>query len=416
MNAPGRARAAVIAVGTELVADGRVDGNGVSIGRMLAGQGIDVALRVQVPDDETDLARALDETSSRHTLVIVTGGLGPTMDDVTREAAARAFQLTLEEDAAVLKRIDDRLRSRGRAMSPAARRQAMVPSGARVLANSAGTAPGLLLELPGRGRIFFLPGVPHEMHTMMVEQVLPRLLDLSGPPRATQGLKVGGLTEVQVQERLERALGAAPVAVTILASPGEVTVILRADSREDLDSLAARVREQLGEHLLGDDLEAGVEDAVGGLLRARGMTLATAESCTAGLLGALITRVSGSSAWYRQGWITYADEAKIVQLGVPAATLREHGAVSEPVAAIMASEARARSGTSWGLSITGVAGPTGGSESKPVGLVFIGLAGAGGTTVTRHLFPGDRETIRLFSSRTALHRLWQALCAESDRA
>jgi len=416
MNAPGRARAAVIAVGTELVADGRADGNGVSIGRLLAGLGIDVALRMQVPDEEEELARALDETSLHHPLVIVTGGLGPTMDDVTREAAARAFHLTLEEDAGVLKAIDERLRSRGRALSPAARRQALVPRGARVLANSAGTAPGLWLELPGRGRIFFLPGVPHEMQTMMFEQVVPRLADLCRPPRALCGLKVGGLSEVQVQERLERALGADQVAVTILASPGEVSVILRADEPRVLDPLVARVKAQLGEHFLGDDLQAGIEDVVGALLRARGMTLATAESCTAGLLGALITRVSGSSAWYRQGWITYADEAKITQLGVPAETLREHGAVSEPVAAIMASEARARSGASWGISITGVAGPTGGSESKPVGLVFIGLAGDGETRVTRHLFPGDRETIRLFAARTALHRLWQALSAGSDRS
>jgi nicotinamide-nucleotide amidase len=405
-------QAALLAVGTELLADGRPDTNGIAISRLLAARGIATGLRVQLPDEVETIARVLGEAASRYPLLIVTGGLGPTMDDVTREALARAFGLGLTEHPAALEQIEARLRSRGRPMTAVSRRQALVPQGAEVLPNPAGTAPGVLLGAPGGARIFLLPGVPHEMHRMMAEQVLPRLAGAAGPPLAWRALKAAGLTEVQVQEKVADLADAHPSAsLTLLAAPMEITIIFRAGEPREADRLAGLAAGRLGEAVFSEDPDRGLEEATGSLLRERGLTLATAESCTGGLLGSLVTRVPGSSTWYRQGWITYANESKTSALGVPAELWQREGAVSEAVAEAMAAGARRLSGASHALSITGIAGPEGGSPEKPVGLVYIGLASPGGCAVTRHVFPGDRETIRLFAARAALNRLRLALRA-----
>ena len=406
-EAPG---GAIVAVGTELVADGRPDGNGVAISRLLAARGIATRLRVLVPDDELEIARVLVETARSHRLILVTGGLGPTVDDVTREAAARAFGMTLAEEPRVLQELTEKMQSRGRELTPAGRRQAMVPVGAEALPNRSGTAPGIAITLPSGALVFLMPGVPHEMQTMMVDQVLPRLAAWAGAPLAWRGLKAAGLTEVQAQERVSDLLGSSPgSSLTLLASPMEITLIFRAGDPRETDRLARLAAARLGDNLVTEDLGLGLEDVTGRLLERRGLTLATAESCTGGLLGSLVTRVPGSSKWFLQGWVTYANEAKIAALGVPGDLLAAHGAVSEPVAASMASRARDLSGASRSLSITGVAGPDGGTEEQPVGLVFVGLASAKGCVVTRHHFLGDRETIRLFAARMALDRLRRSL-------
>jgi nicotinamide-nucleotide amidase len=413
MNRTLPIRAALVAVGTELLADGRPDTNGTAISRLLAARGVATGLRVQVPDEEEPIARVLSEAAPHFPVIIVTGGLGPTVDDVTRQALARAFGLGLAEDPEALEQIEARLRSRGREITPASRRQALVPHGAETLANPAGTAPGVFLAAPGGAWIFLLPGVPHEMLRMMVEQVLPRLSAAAGPPLAWKGLKAAGLTEVQVQEKVLDLMDSSPSAsLTLLASPMEISLIFRAADPREADRLARRAAERLGDAVFSEELETGLEQAAGRLLKRRGLTLATAESCTGGLLGSLVTRVPGSSGWYLQGWITYSNESKTSSLGVPAGIWQRDGAVSEATAEAMAVAARSLSGASHALSISGIAGPDGGTPDRPVGLVYIGLATGAGCAVTRHLFPGDRETIRLFAARAALNRLRLALTAE----
>jgi nicotinamide-nucleotide amidase len=404
--------AAIIAVGTELVLDGRSDTNGVTVARLLASRGIDARMRLIVPDDEEEIALALEDVQRRFQIIIVTGGLGPTIDDVTREAACKAFDLDLQEDRGVLDSLKERCRALGREMSSQSARQAMVPHGATVLPNASGTAPGLQLTVAGTS-IFLLPGVPHEMELMMRDHVLNRLDVLglrAGSPRSvSRALKVSGMTEVEVQERILDLLGqpgeARAIDLTLLASPAEITVILRG-AREDLIAHAfERVRERLGRAVFAEDLDTGIEAAVGRALEKRGLSLAAAESCTGGLLAEMITRVPGSSSWFTQAWVTYCNEAKISLLGIEPALIVRHGAVSAEVAEAMAEAARRISGASIAVSISGIAGPSGASPGKPIGLAYLGVADRVGTRVTRHLFAGDREAIRLFSARTTLNRV-----------
>ncbi|HKY32010.1 MAG TPA: CinA family nicotinamide mononucleotide deamidase-related protein [Candidatus Polarisedimenticolia bacterium] len=397
-------QAALIAVGTELVSYGRTDANGVFLARLLARRGIAAGLRQQVPDDERSIATALSAAAQAFPVTIVTGGLGPTVDDRTREAIALAFGTPLREDPLVLAGIHERLRSRGRPILPASARQAQVPLGASVLANLEGTAPGLHIVRPDGAMAFFLPGVPHEMRRMAEQEVAPRLP--AGAPLAWQGMKVSGMTEMEVQQTVLERLGpAAEPRLTILASPMEITVILRGDDPEQAARLAAEARAALGPRLVSHDADEGLEHAVASLFSRGGATLAAAESCTGGLLGAMLTRLPGASSWFLQGWVTYSDAAKSTALGIDAALIARHGAVSEEVAGAMASAAARLSGATHAVSITGIAGPAGATADKPVGLVYIGLHGPGGLAVTRHRFPGDREAIRLFAARTALDRL-----------
>jgi nicotinamide-nucleotide amidase len=412
MSRPETVHAAVIAIGTELLEEGRPDTNGATISRLLASKGVRTVRRLLVGDDEEEIAASLREMQGRFPVVIATGGLGPTVDDVTREGVCRAFDLDLLEDPVILERIAERYRARGREMSPWVARQALMPRGSEALPNAAGTAPGILLRRPGDGLVVLLPGVPHEMERMMREQVLPLIEELAperGSTLRVRAFKVSGLSEVEVQGRI---LDLFPVgspeetpALTLLASPAEISVILRGRDAALLDAAFRDARARLGDHVFAEDLETGLETAVGRLLASRGLTLACAESCTGGMRGALITRVPGSSGWFLQGWVTYSNEAKRTMLQVDSALVEEHGAVSADVASAMALAARRLSGADIGVAITGIAGPEGGTPDKPVGLVHIAVATAGGCRATKHLFAGDRETIRLFSARTALNRV-----------
>jgi nicotinamide-nucleotide amidase len=374
--------------------------------------GIDVIQRTLLPDDDAAIAGALREWDGRVGLVIATGGLGPTSDDLSREGICRAFGLELHEDPAVLAAIRTRYRARGVEVSAWSARQAQVPAGAEVLANEAGTAPGLMLARPSGTRFILLPGVPHEMEHLMVRAVLPRLeaeaRAAGWMPRQRRGFKVSGMVEVQVQEALDGLEGTGAgegVGLTLLASPGEISVILRAHDTPLLDRAAAEARARLGSRIFTENLDDGLEHAVGRLLHQRGFTLATAESCTGGLLGQLVTRVPGASGWYVQGWITYANEAKSTLLGVDPAVIQAHGAVSEEVARAMAEGACARARTDRALAITGIAGPDGGTPDKPVGLTFVALASGASCVARRYQLGGDRDVNRLYAARLALNLL-----------
>ncbi len=409
--------AAILAVGTELLSDGRVDTNGVTLSRVLAAEGVATGLRLQLADDPEAIGTWLARCADAFPVVIVSGGLGPTLDDVTRDAVSAAFGLPLRRDARVLSGLEARYRSRGREVTEPVARQADVPAGAVVLPNRDGTAPGLLLERPGGGVVVLLPGVPHEMERIMTEEALPRLRGLwSGradaeAPIVRPGLKVAGLYEVDVQSRVADLFEGHPEWLTLLASAGEITVIVGAPDPVRARELLRGVRARLGDHVFTEDPDEGLEHVVARGLTESGLRLAIAESCTGGLLGSMLTRVPGASSWFVQGWITYSDDSKHAALGVDPGLIRRCGAVSAEVAEAMAAAARERSGADLAVSITGIAGPDGGTTEKPVGLVYIGLADADASRATKHRFPGGRETVRMLSARNALDRIRRRLIA-----
>lgn len=401
-------RAELVGVGSELLGLGRRDSNGDWLQARLEEIGIRTALRTLVEDDPERIASVVRAALQRSAVAIVTGGLGPTEDDRTREGLARALDRPLERDPARLRRLglepDD-----GRA------RQADRPRGSAWIDNPVGSAPGLEVARGGC-LLFALPGVPAEMKAMFRQSALPRLLELPRPRIVRAGVTIAGLRESEVDERIRDLYGAHGVEITILASPDAIELhfvtgdpsVAEAESRRRLERVEGEVRRRLGRAVVG-----GVGDrlavAVGRVLARSGRTLATAESCTAGLLAATITSVAGSSAWYRGGFVVYDDQLKVALAGVSAETLREHGAVSEAVARELARGARERCGADAGLGVTGIAGPGGGSPDKPVGRVHVGLQLGNESDHLRLDLSGDRETVRRRSVAFALDRLRRRL-------
>jgi nicotinamide-nucleotide amidase len=400
------AEAAIIVIGTELLHEGRVDTNGPAIAAALAGEGFDPVIKITVGDDTEAISAAFRVAAGRAGLIVACGGLGPTFDDLTREAVAGAFSLGLKRSPEIRGAIMKMYGKRGLVAPESAFRMADLIEGAEALANRHGSAPGQMLH--GPPTIALVPGVPVEMEAMLHEEILPRLraLGLARPP-ARRIFRITGLFESQAEQRVRPALERHPgIQPTILAAPGQVTLILRSheSGAAELASAADEVRALLGDAIFSE-AEEGIETVVGRLLAAEGKSLATAESCTAGMLGAMITSVAGSSAWYRGGVICYADDLKGGLLGVPADVIGEKGAVSEETARAMAEGARVRLSSDFALSVTGVAGPGGGGPGKPVGLVWIALAGPDGTSACELRLGGARSVIRELSCRAALDLL-----------
>lgn len=376
----------------------------------LAPCGVTIARQVCVPDGPP-IREALDAALDRADLVFTTGGLGPTTDDLTREAAAELLGLPLVPDEEILAAIRERFARRGLPMADRIARQAMVPAGARVLPNPHGTAPGLYFPPAVLGtrrarHLFLLPGPPRELRPMMTDYVLPALRTVLPPTslRERRIYRLTGIGESQVEERIGQNLEErGDLEVGYCARPSEVDFRL-IGAPDLLAQTDQAVRAALGEWIYSDG--PTLEAALVHLLREKHLTLATAESCTGGSLAGRLTDVPGASEVFLAGYITYANEAKQNALGVPADLLAAHGAVSEPVAAAMAEGARRASGAKFALSTTGLAGPGGGSESKPVGTVFIGLASEGHPTVVRRCyFPLDRVTFKHMTTSAALDLL-----------
>lgn len=400
--------AEIIAIGSEMLTPHRTDTNSLWLTEQLNALGIEVKLKIVVGDDEARLEETVRDALKRSEVIIATGGLGPTEDDITRKIFARVLKRRLQLHDATLEGIRARFAARGYPMPEINARQALVPEGAQILPNPKGTAPGLLMT-EGRTTIVLLPGPPREMRPMFTASVLPVLRERSGGALIKRRkLSVFGLSESRVDEI------AAPIylrtnnpSTTILADRGVIELHLsaRAGSEEAaerlLDELAAPLEEALGVHLFSNRGES-LEEVVGEWLRFRRYTLAVAESCTGGLLAGRITDVAGSSDYFLSGVVAYANEAKTALLGVPADLIAARGAVSPEVAEAMASGVRERAGTTIGVGVTGIAGPGGGSEEKPVGLVYIGVANEAGVESRRFLFPGDRYLIRQFSVNAAL--------------
>ena len=418
-------KASILAVGGELLGTDRLDTNSLVLTEVLRRRGVDLVSKAVVGDDVVEIAETLDALRERAELLLVTGGLGPTRDDLTREGVARLLGRSVAVDEALWDQIERGFRRLGRRIPRVNRKQAERVDGAEMLPNRAGVAPGQRIEdsapLP-RGTTYFLfPGVPRELKALVSDALDPWLAARSedGAGFDQVEVRVACLPESVVEERI------APVYerfgdedVSVLARPGEIRLRLRAGGvvagrAPRLAEMEAAVRQALGEAVFYvGAIEDGIEfeAAVGDLLAGRGETVSVAESCTGGLLGQRLTATAGSSAYFVGGFLAYSNSLKMRLLGVPRETLVEHGAVSEPAALAMAAGARERCGTDYGIGITGVAGPGGGTEERPVGTVHIAVAGpAAARSHFEARFPGDRQRVRQLSTQFALELLRRML-------
>ncbi len=407
--------AEIIAIGSELLAPDRTDTNSLWLTEQLNRIGIDVKLKTIVGDDDARLEELIKDAVKRSRVVITTGGLGPTEDDITRKVVARALGRRLALDEKVLAEIRERFQSFGMTMPERNSRQAMVIDGAEVLPNPNGSAPGLYLE-QAECSVALLPGPPRENQPMYQNHVQARFEKLAGDIHfARRVMRVSGMGESAVDERI------APIysqyenpLTTILFNSSEIEIHLRAHGRTEdeaealLDDLSLKIEKQLGNSVFSFRGET-MEEVVGRRLAITGFTLAVAESCTGGLIAQRLTSVPGSSAYFTEGLVTYSNESKTRLLGVDKKLIKEHGAVSKEVARDMARGVRHRARTDFGLAVTGIAGPDGGTEEKPVGLVYIALADDAHTEHKRLKLPGDRELIRWRASQAALDMLRRRL-------
>ena len=404
--------AEIIAIGSELLTPFRQDTNSLYLTEKLNQLGVEVVIKTIVGDSRSRLVSVAQHALFRSDIVIFMGGLGPTEDDLTREAVAEALGLELHRSEEILEKLKLRFAARGYKLTPNNFQQADVIAGAIVLSNPNGTAPGQWItgQYEGRDRlIILLPGPPFELRAMFEEQCFDRLRAKLPPAYiATRVLKVAMLGESLVDSRVAPIYKRyTDVQTTILAGAGDIqfNLFTRADSMEAaqqrVDDLAGEIEDELGDALYASKGES-LEQIVGYYLQMRNSTLAVAESCTGGLLADRITSISGSSRYFLGGAIVYSNDLKTEFAGVPKSLLAKHGAVSREVALALAEGIRKRCKATFGIGITGVAGPAGGSEEKPVGLVYHALASERGTQVEERKFPGDRKRVRWFASQLAL--------------
>jgi len=405
--------ACILAIGSEMLTPFRVDTNSLFITERLNAIGYDVRLKAIVGDDVDELAQVLQGALNWADLIVVTGGLGPTADDITRDAVARVLGTPIDVDESIVDRIRARFALRSMTMPEINRRQAMVPRGATVLDNPNGTAPGLWLER-GRTALLLLPGPPREMKPMLDAVIRDRLAPKADGQRLFRRvLKITGRAESDVDAHAQPVYGrwitaAVPISTTILAVLGQIELHLTAQAASQVDAdavLDCAVRElqdALGPAVYSTDGRA-LEVVVGDLLRERKMTIAVAESCTGGLLTSRLTDVPGSSDYVERGVVCYSNRSKTDLAGVPEALIQAHGAVSEPVAQAMAEGIRARAGTNIGVGITGIAGPGGGSAEKPVGTVVVAVVVDAESRVRTFQFVGGREMVKFQAAQSALN-------------
>lgn len=407
--------AEIIAVGSELLTSQRLDTNSLWLTDQLNLLGVEVVQKAVVGDDRERLADAVNAATRRAQVIILTGGLGPTEDDITREAVAKALQRRLLFSEEIMQWLEARFASFRRKMADVNKRQAFLVEGAEKLPNPNGTAPGQWIDLPG-GMLMLLPGPPGELKPMFEAHCVPRLKERVPPLFIrTRFFRVAGMGESDLDQLI------APIykpysnpVTTILAAEGDIQIHLRARCSSDaeaealVDEVGLKILDALGDRVYtktGEPLEA----VVGAMLRSRGATLAVAESCTAGLLGGRITDVAGSSAWFLGGFQVYGQAMKARLLGLDEKLVEEHGVVSEDVAKAMADSARDRTGATYALSVTGEAGPQSATPGIEPGTVWIGLASPDGVTATQFRFPGGRSRVRMFAVQSALNLLRRSL-------
>jgi nicotinamide-nucleotide amidase len=400
--------AEIIAVGSELLTPFRLDTNSLFLTAELNQLGIRVIHKAVVGDSPEEMRSEFGQAIGRAELVVSSGGLGPTDDDRTRDTVAELLGRKLRRDDAILRQIQERFRRFGRAMPEINTRQAMIPEGATILPNPRGTAPGLWLEQNGC-IVILLPGVPLELRALFQSEVRPRLAKLDRRERLyTRDLRITGLTESEVEQRVSPLYALYPATeTTILSSPQGIQLHPRMWSDDSmkaeklLNEIVSRMGLALGENLYSTKGEA-LEEVVARILTENQATIASAESCTGGMLAERLTNVPGSSSYFLGGVVCYSNELKTSLVGVPKELLEAKGAVSSEVALALSEGIRRRTGAKIGVGITGIAGPTGGTAEKPVGLVHIGLADELGANEKAFRFPGDRDRIRQYATQTAL--------------
>ncbi|MDP9160126.1 MAG: competence/damage-inducible protein A [Acidobacteriota bacterium] len=411
--------AEIIAIGSELLTPFRQDTNSLYLTGQLNNIGVEVIFKTIVGDDRAHLTSAASIALLRADIIIFMGGLGPTEDDLTREAVADALGLELRRDPELVAGLEQRFAARGWKMSPNNLQQADVISGAIILPNKNGSANGLWVggKYDGHEKIIILlPGPPNEMKGVFEEQCLDRLkARIPEQFISTRVLKIAGLGESHCDARVSPIYKQyADVQTTILAGAGEIQLHLKtrgdslAAAQARVDQLAEEIEEELGESVFSDNGDS-LEQIVGYFLQMRNQSLAVAESCTGGLLAERITSISGSSRYFLGGAVVYTNELKTVLADVKAGTLKKHGAVSEEVAIELAQGIRKRCGATLGMGITGVAGPNGGTPEKPVGLVYLALAGEEKTELVKRNFTGDRKRIRWFATQEGLDMIRRKL-------
>jgi nicotinamide-nucleotide amidase len=397
----------IVTVGDEIVSGFALDTNSVYLAARLAGAGITVSRKTSVRDRVGEIAAEIDAALSEANLVFLTGGLGPTHDDCTKKAITESFGVRLVESADILRRVRERYESRGMEMPEINRSLALVPEGAELLPNPLGSAVGLKMAREG-STLYVLPGVPGEMKAIFEGSIEPDLLDLDGRASIkTKVLRTTGLTESRISEMLGPVAAGLGAALSYLPRP--TGVVLRLTAMGDSDAAAgmalgeavAAIRTALGIRLYSEEGEE-LHFVVGRMLIEANTTISVAESCTGGLIGHLLTEVPGISTRFMEGITAYSNQAKIRDLGVNREIIESFGAVSEETAKAMAVGMRQKASTDIGLSTTGIAGPTGGTAEKPVGLVYTAIAHEDGTEVTRNVFAGTRGVIKI---RAATHAL-----------
>jgi nicotinamide-nucleotide amidase len=414
--------AEILTIGTEILLGDLVDTNAAWLGGRLASLGVSIYRHTTVGDNKNRITDALKEAASRTDLVITTGGLGPTSDDLTNACLGVAAGREMVEYPEARRHVDEMFKRFGRTPTQSNYKQALFPEGSELIPNPLGTAMGAMLELDG-ALVATFPGVPGEMKGMFEETLEPLIRERSEGSIVSRTLWFTGIGESALAEKVQDLLDASDPTVAPLAGQGKVRlrVTARAATPEEAEEKIAPVVDEilsrLGDYYFGEGDET-LESAIGKLLTQRGETLALAESCTGGLLAKRLTDGAGSSAFFTEGLVTYSNEAKERLLGVPNKLLVEHGAVSEPVAKAMAEGVRKTAGTDYGLSVTGVAGPDGGTEEKPVGLVFVGLSDVEGTVAERldlSAWKRSREAIRERSANRAFDLLRHRILLEQDK-
>lgn len=408
--------AEIIAVGSELLTPNRLDTNSLFVTQQLNLLGVEIVAKQIIGDDLERLTGVIASTVARSDIVIVMGGLGPTKDDVTREAAAHALGRKLLLSAEQESILRNRFRQFNRPMAPNNLQQAYLIDGAEAMPNARGTAPGQFISTD-RCAIALLPGPPRELELMVEKEFVPRLKQML-PPQVirVRTFRITGIGESDLDTLISPVYSKyTNPATTVLSSPGDLFVHLRArcDSESEAHELLRQVgdpiAELLGDRVYSDDADDTLDLVIARQLRQRHATVATAESCTGGLLATRLTDAAGSSDYFVAGYVTYTDQQKREILCVPADLIARHSAVSEPVAAAMAEGARARSGADYALSTTGYAGPSGGTDRDPVGTVYLGLAGPDGTRVVRLRYGADRYRTRVLAAQAALDLLRKTL-------
>jgi nicotinamide-nucleotide amidase len=402
-------KAEIVTIGDELLYGQIQDSNSSFIGQKLTAEGIDVVFKTSVGDDINRMAEAFDIARSRAEVIIACGGLGPTADDLTKKALVKAFKRNLIFHQQILKQIEEAFRKRGKPMPKVNQNQALIPQGAKALSNLWGVAPGIFLE-DEKTLFFALPGVPVEMEWMLENEVLPILREKKPDHFIVyKKLKTTGISESALYEKVEKLIDpGGEVRLAFLPGYLGVDIRLTTESRDreqarlKMEEFEERIREILGDLMYGID-DQTLEAVVGKLLAEKQKTIAVAESCTGGMIGARLTSVSGSSEYFERGMVTYSNQAKTELLNVPGEIIEKHGAVSEEVAVLMAEGVRKLAGTDYGLSVTGIAGPTGGTPQKPVGLVFTGFAHEDGSFAQRFLFGENRNSNRERAAQAALN-------------